>query len=149
MKPRFPSRVRGGMKAILFVVLVACGGKQNTGGPSTGSGSASEPPPPLKDTRTELEKRLATACESVGKKLTQCAYDSAKAELDAGKMKKTDFDLNTKPEILEKHTEEFVKKCNVPTMSSRQVRVLEVCHKEETECAPFVDCLSHLNEPPK
>ena len=136
------------MKALLFLVLVACGGKQTTGG--TGSGSSEPPPPPpLKDTRTELEKRLTAACETVGKKLTQCAYDAAKAEVDAGRMTQKDFELNTKPEILEKHTEEFVKKCNVPTMSSRQVRVLEVCHKEETACAPFVDCLSHLTEPAK
>ncbi len=136
------------MKALLFLILVACGGKQTTNG-GTSTGSDSEPPPPLKDTRTELEKRLSAACETVGKKLTECAYDSAKAELDAGRMTQKDFDLNTKPEILEKHTEEFVKKCNVPTMSSRQVRVLEVCHKEETSCAPFVDCLSHLTEPAK
>ncbi len=134
------------MKALVFVLLVACGGKQT---PTTGSGSgSSEPPPPLKDTRTEIEKRRASACEGVGKKLTSCALDDAKAEVDAGRMSKKDFDLNTKPEILEKNTEEFVKKCNVPSMSSRQVRVLEVCHKEETVCAPFLDCLSHLDEQP-
>jgi hypothetical protein len=34
-------------------------------------------------------------------------------------------------------------------MSSRQVRVLEVCDKEEQQCGPLVSCLGHLNEPAK
>ncbi len=148
MKLDAVSRVRGGMRALVLIAAllgVACGGKQTTG---TGSGSGSDPPPPLKDTRTELEKRLAAACESVGKKATQCALDDAKKDLAEGKVSQKDFDLNTKPELLEENTARFVKKCNVPTMSSRQVRVLEVCFKEETECGPFLDCLSHLEDKP-
>lgn len=137
---------KGLMKTLVFVALVACGGK-TTPGTGPGSGS-SEPPPPLKDTRTEIEKRRATACGDVGKKITACALADAKAEVAAGRMTKKDFDLNTTPEILDKNTEEFVKKCNVPSMSSRQVRVLEVCSKEEAECAPLLDCLSHLDDQP-
>jgi hypothetical protein len=30
-------------------------------------------------------------------------------------------------------------------MSSRQVRVLEVCFREETECAPLEACLANLS----
>jgi hypothetical protein len=134
------------MKAFVVVALIACGGKQ-TPPPSSGSGSAEAGP--VKDTRNEFQKRLATACESVGKRITECAVADAKKEVAAGRMTQKDFDLNTKPEILEKNTEEFVKKCDVPAMTSRQVRVLEVCHKEETECDPFLDCLSHLNDPAK
>ena len=77
------------------------------------------------------------------------AVADAKKEVEAGRMTQQNFDLNTKPEILEKNTEEFVKKCDVPAMTSRQVRVLEVCHKEEADCEPFLDCLSHLSEPAK
>lgn len=134
------------MNALVFVALIACGGKQ-TPTPSNGSGSADAGP--VKDTRNAFQKRLATACESVGKHITDCAVADAKKEVEAGRMTQKDFDLNTKPEILEKNTEEFVKKCDVPAMTSRQVRVLEVCHKEETECDPFLDCLSHLNDPAK
>lgn len=132
------------MKTVVFLALVACGGKPHPTTPTTGSGSAD--PGPVKDTRSELEKRLATSCEAVGQRLTACAVSDAKAEVAAGRMSQKDFELNTKPEILEENTRQFVKKCNVPGMSSRQVRVLEVCHKEETECGPFVDCLSHLND---
>lgn len=135
------------MRAIVLVALVACGGKQTPAPPSGGSGSADVGP--VKDTRNDFQKRLATACESVGKRITDCAVADAKKEVEAGRMTQKDFDLNTKPEILEKNTEAFVKKCDVPEMTSRQVRVLEVCHKEETACEPFVDCLSHLNEPAK
>lgn len=146
MKPHLGIRVRGGMRAFVFVALIACGGKQAPA-PSGGSGSADVGP--VKDTRNELQKRLAVACESVGKRITNCAVTDARKEVEAGRMTQKDFDLNTKPEILEKNTEEFVKRCDVPAMTSRQVRVLEVCHKEETECEPFLDCLSHLNEPAK
>ena len=45
-----------------------------------------------------------------------------------------------------KNTEEFVARCNVPDMSSRQVRVLEVCVREEAVCGPFLSCLDHLND---
>lgn len=136
------------MKAFVLVALIACGGKQPSA-PAGGSGSGSGETDPVKDTRNEFQKRLATACESVGKRITDCAVADAKKEVTAGRMTQKDFDLNTKPEILDKNTEEFVKKCDVPAMTSRQVRVLEVCHNEETECDPFLDCLSHLNEPAK
>jgi hypothetical protein len=33
-------------------------------------------------------------------------------------------------------------------MSSRQVRVLEVCFKEEQECGPLMSCLDHLKAQP-
>jgi hypothetical protein len=33
-------------------------------------------------------------------------------------------------------------------MSSRQVRVLEVCDREESQCGPLLSCLDHLNEKP-
>jgi len=132
------------MKALLFVALVACGGKHT---PPPTIGGIDDPPGPVKDTRTELEKRRDVACEDAGKKLTSCALDDAKAELAAGRLAQKEFELSTAPDVLSKHTAEFVKKCRVP-MSSRQVRVLEVCFKEEAECGPFSDCLTHLNDKP-
>jgi len=134
------------MTTVLCFALVACGGKQPTT-PGTGS-SATVDAGPVKDTRTELEKRLAGACLAAGTKVTQCAVDDAKKEVEAGRMSEKDFKLNTEAKILEKNTEDFVKKCDNPTTSSRQVRVLEVCHKEETACEPFLDCLSHLDDKP-
>jgi hypothetical protein len=131
------------MIRLCFVLAIAaCGGKQTTSPTNTaGSGSAT----PAPDARTTIEKRRDTACESIGKKVTACALDDAKADLKAGKVTQKDFDLNTAPEVLRKNTEEFLKQCEVP-MSSRQVRVLEVCFKEEDQCGPLMDCLTHLND---
>ncbi|MBA2540871.1 MAG: hypothetical protein H0V17_14625 [Deltaproteobacteria bacterium] len=131
------------MKLGLFVLLVACGGKQTTS-PTSGS---DDPPGPVKDTRTELEKRRDVACEAVGKKLTACALDDAKKDLAAGKVTQKEFDLNTTSDVLAKHTAEWMKVCG-DYGSSRRVRVLEVCVKEETECGPLGDCLTHLNDKP-
>jgi hypothetical protein len=43
------------------------------------------------------------------------------------------------------HTREFLRKCKSSTLSSRQVRVYEVCDHEETECGPLVACLDNLH----
>ncbi|HEY4244855.1 MAG TPA: hypothetical protein VGM88_33800 [Kofleriaceae bacterium] len=122
----------------LLVFVVACGSSsQNT--PPT---PAPAPPP---DTRSPIEKRRDTACDSLGPKLTQCALADAKADLAAGKVTQKQFTDDTQPAVLSKNTEEFEKKCKVP-MSSRQVRVLEVCQQQEQACEPLGDCLSHLND---
>jgi hypothetical protein len=127
---------------VVIALLTACGGKQTPKG--TGDGSA-EPVGVVKDTRSPIEKRRDVACDDLGPRLTQCALADAKAELAAGKVSKAEFEKDTAPDILRKNTEEAKKACKVP-MSSRQVRVLEVCLKEETECGPLQDCLGHLND---
>jgi hypothetical protein len=73
----------------------------------------------------------------------QCAVDDARAELEAGRMTQQDFEKNTASEIRAKLGSEWMKACRVE-MSSRQVRVLEVCFKEESACGPLLSCLEHL-----
>lgn len=126
----------------MFALLAACGGKQSPKG--NGSGSA-EPVGVVQDTRTPIEKRRDVACDDLAPKLTACASADAKAALEAGKVSKAEYDKDTAPEVLRKNTDEAKKACKVQ-MSSRQVRVLEVCLKEETECGPLQDCLGHLND---
>jgi hypothetical protein len=124
---------------LVLFALAACGAKQPT---QNGQGSA-EPIGVVKDTRTPIERRRDAACDQLGPKLTQCALEDAKRDFASGKVSKADFDKDTDPGLLNKHTEKWLKGCKVE-MSSRQVRVLEVCYKEETECDPLADCLKHL-----
>ena len=131
--------------AILVACACACGGKQTTE-PISGPGSSEEPPGPVTDSRTEIEKRRETACTDVGTRITACAVSDAKTEHAAGRISKEKLESITSPEIQKKNTEEFIKKCDAPDMSSRQVRVLEVCMREEAECGPFLSCLDHLND---
>jgi len=132
---------------VLVTMLAACGGKQ-TPEPATGSdtGSAADPPGVVTDTRTEIDKRRDVACEATGKKVTDCAVADARKEHAAGRLSKEKLDSITEPAIQKKNAEEFEAKCDVPEMSSRQVRVLEVCMKEESECGPYLACLDHLND---
>jgi len=51
-------------------------------------------------------------------------------------------------ELVSAHKQKFLKECKTSPMSSRQVRVLEVCYKSETECEPLAECLKNL-EPQK
>jgi hypothetical protein len=78
--------------------------------------------------------------------MTACAVEDAKKELAAGKVKQKDFDASTSPDVQRKNTEEFIKACEKAQYSSRQVRVLEVCQTEETQCEPLLACLDNLNK---
>ncbi len=133
--------MRSFVAVAILGALGACGAKQT---PKGGEGSG-DPVGVVTDTRSPLEKRRDTACDGLAPRLTQCAVDDAKADQAAGKISKAELDKDTAPDILRKNTEEAKKACKVP-LSSRQVRVLEVCMKEESECGPLQDCLGHLND---
>lgn len=122
----------------------ACGGKQPTQG---GGSTDDEHPGVVADTRTPFEKRLAAACDALGPKLTQCAVDDAKAELAAGRISQKEHDDLTTADVRAGLTKDWDTRCNRPNTSSRQLRVLEVCFKEETACGPLLDCLENLNAP--
>ncbi len=131
---------------ILVVVLAACGNKSSTPIANGGSGAGSDTAQAPKDTRSEIEKRRDTACQTLGPRITTCAVEDAKKALAAGSLKQKDFDANTAPEVLRKNTDEFIKACEQSQYSSRQVRVLEVCQAQETECEPMLTCLDNLNK---
>jgi hypothetical protein len=126
---------------IISVVLAACGSKSTPVSNATG-----EPAGPVTDTRSEIEKRRDAACGSLGPRITACAVEDAKVELAAGKIKQKDFDANTAPDVQRKNTEEFVDACEKAQYSSRQIRVLEVCQREESQCEPLLACLDNLNK---
>ena len=139
------------MKNLIFliaVVVAACGNKSSTPIANAGSGSADEPPPPPPDTRPEIDKRRDAACEALGPRITSCAVEDAKAAVAAGKLKQKDFEASTAPDVQRKNTDEFIAACKRPKTpySSRQVRVLEVCPREETQCEPMLACLENLNK---
>ena len=126
----------------LVLSLAACGNKGNS---KSGDGDTlpddlrsngnSDPPP-----ATELEKRQGAACEELGPKLTECAIADARATMPPEELAKLDIE-HTAPV----HTREFVKSCKGQAMSSRQVRVYEVCMREETECAALTACLENAS----
>jgi hypothetical protein len=127
------------MFALVFVALAACSGNgKGPVGPTGGSGSGSAPPPV--DTRSEIEKRRDSACEALEPKLFACAVEDAKAQMSPEAFAKLKPD-----ELRAPHRKDFFEKCKKPSYSSRQVRVLEVCFREEKECGPLADCLLNLD----
>jgi hypothetical protein len=100
----------------------------------------------MADTRTPIEQRRDAACDQLGPKLTACAVEDARADLAAGKVGQQQFALDTAPEVQRKNTEKFQAACRGTAYSSRQVRVLEVCFRAETQCGPLLDCLEHLKD---
>ena len=119
--------------------VAACGGREtppaSPGGPATASTSDDEVPAPH---QTELERRRDAACEQLGPKLTECAAADAKKTMSPEELKKLDLD-KTAPV----HTRKFIEECKQQQLSSRQVRVYEVCLREETACEPLVACLDN------
>lgn len=123
------------------VVVASCGGSQSAGaGGPPGDDTAATPA----DTRTELERRLEAACDALEPRLVACAVDDSRAELAAGRITQQQFDDLTAPKWQDALRKKWATECNRRDRSSRQVRVLEVCFAEETECEPLLDCLEHL-----
>jgi len=126
---------------LMIVFAAACGGKSQTPVANSGGDTGA-----VKDTRTELGRRRDTACETLGPRITTCAVEDSKAALEAGEIQQKQYDEITKPEVRAKNTSEFVEQCQKADYSSRQVRVLEVCQREESECAPLLACLDNLTK---
>ena len=117
---------------LLLASLAACGGSS----PKPVGGSDPELDP-VEPPRSELQVRQEAACEAVGRKNTQCAIEDTAAQ-------SPDVRKEADPERTAAiNTREFIKGCTAQYMSSRQVRVYEVCLKEETECEPFLTCLDN------
>jgi hypothetical protein len=127
----------------LGLALAGCGGSQRA--PDRAADGAADPGPA--SPRSPLERRRDAACDALGPRLTACAVADARADLAAGKIDQRQFERDTAPAIQRKNTEEFETGCKAARYSSRQIRVLEVCSREETECAPLLDCLAHLHDP--
>ena len=131
----------------LIAAGLGCGGSQHA---ADGEGPVNRAPAPAPavDPRTPIERRRDAACDQLGPKITACAVADARADLASGKTDQRQFTADTAPEVQHKNTEEFVRACKKAQYSSRQVRVLEVCLHEETQCAPLLDCLGHLSDRP-
>jgi hypothetical protein len=132
----------------LALAWVACGGGQPPP-PQPAGGSD----PAFHDTRTAIEKRRDTACEQLGQRNTACAVADARQNLAKGvdpnghAYSKDMFDRDTAAAVQAKNTEVFVDKCKKQHLNSYQVRVYEVCMREETECDPMLACLQHVHDP--
>ena len=120
------------MFALVSVLAIGCGGT------SQPSASATTPDIANGPKLSPFQERQNAACEALGPKITQCAIDDAKATMTPEKLAELKLD-QTAPI----NTKKFIDKCEASQMSSRQLRVHEVCFKQETECAPLLACLDN------
>src|SRR4051794_29613972 len=121
----------------LAAVGLGCGGPAKT--PTTGPDNHPTPT----DDRTQLEIRRDAACGQLGPRLTACAVAEARATMTKEELAELDLE-KTAPV----HTEEFIAECKQRQLSSRQVRVYEVCGAQETECDALLSCLDNANPTP-
>lgn len=95
------------------------------------------------DGDTEIARRQQAACNQVMPVLTACAVSDACEKMEPDKLAELDLE-NTAPI----HARENLKKCKGTPMSSHQVRVYEVCIREEQgDCAALAACLENANPP--
>jgi len=145
MMPRAPAAAA----AILgLAVALGLGAPAGCGGPQRPdpAGDSAAGVAPAADPRTPIERRRDAACEALGPRLTACAVADTRADLAAGKIDQRQFERDTAPEWQQKLTAKFLADCQSKSYSSRQVRVLEVCFREETQCNPLLACLDHLRD---
>jgi hypothetical protein len=135
---------------VIALLLAACGGSKSSTDDDTLPDDLSKKDPdavPDEPVQTEIQRRQAAACEQLGPRITECAIEDARAQMSPEEFAKLDVANTGKV-----HTREFIKDCNASPMSSRQVRVYEVCPAEETECGALLACLEnadpdHATEP--
>lgn len=133
--------------ALTPALSLALGGPAGCGGPQRApDGDGAGGPAPAADPRTPIERRRDAACDALGPRLTACAVADTRADLAAGKIDQRQFERDTAPEWQQKLTAKWEAQCKGASYSSRQVRVLEVCSRAETECGPLVACLDHLHD---
>ena len=130
----------------IVLTLVACSSRPAAKHPDDDPnwGRPQDAQGPAKDSRTPLEQRRDAGCTQLGPRLTACAVEDAKADLAAGKTTQKQFDQDTAAAVQSKNTQQFVDKCEASQMSSRQVRVLEVCFKQAPDCGELRRCLANL-----
>lgn len=131
------SRSSSALLPWLVALASACSGS---------GGGAAAPRGPAQDPvagKTELERRQEAACQAVGERTTACAVADAKTKATPEQLRWLSLE-QTAP----RNTAKFVEECLARPMSSRQVRVFEVCFREERECAPFFACLEHARPQP-
>ncbi|MBK9034085.1 MAG: hypothetical protein IPL61_22920 [Myxococcales bacterium] len=136
-QPRSRRRVQGGSMIRVSSVIVIALAVAACGGSHPAPSSPDEPAPPP-DRRTELERRRDAACEALGPRMTDCAIADARATMSPEELAKLEIE-STAPV----HTKKFVESCQAQSLSSRQVRVYEVCLREEQECDPLIACLDN------
>jgi hypothetical protein len=131
---------------LALLLAAACGGQPAPKPGIVGNTAGSDDPPAgvVKDTRTPIERRRDAACEKLGPKLAQCAVEDSREKLAAGQITQQQFADATKPDVVRALAADWRKNCRKGYMSSRQVRVLEVCFREEPECGPLEACLQNL-----
>jgi len=134
--------------AVIVAALgaIACGGQQKPA-PTAGSGSGSsadddltihpQKPGGTAAADSPIHKRRNAACEQLGPRLTECAIEDAKKNHDSEALKDID-------KVAPLNTKKFIEACEGSEMSSRQVRVLEVCYHDAPDCAQLDECLKNL-----
>ena len=128
--------------AMLLPLGVACSGTSAKDGSTLGDGTAAPLSPEeqkRRDALARLQTRQDATCESLGPRITQCSMDDARATMTPEQLAELDLE-KTAP----KHTAEFIDQCKSADYSPRQVRVMEVCQAEESECAPLLSCLDNM-----
>src|SRR5687767_9708406 len=131
------------MRLAFVLALAACGGTQ----PPPPS-NVSDPPGVVQDTRTEIEKRRDAACDKLEPRLFECALADARTARSNGEISQAELDAVLKPDMRELHRQDWDKQCKQREINSYQVRVLEVCDREEQECSPLHACLQNLQRKP-
>jgi hypothetical protein len=122
---------------VIAVVLAACT-------PSPGPTTDTTTPTPPADTRTPIEKRRDEGCEQVGRKSAACAVEESNRKFADGKITKTEHEQAVEPKVVRALGDKYIAECRHEQLSSRQVRVMEVCMREETECAAWQSCIANM-----
>jgi hypothetical protein len=137
-----PRRTRT-LLAVITAAVAGCGGAQPAASPPVEDdvlpnpqGDEAAGPPP-----TEFGRRQWAVCERLAPRITACAVADL---VNATPEERAEADPERTAPI---HTRVTMQRCKAAQLSSRQLRVLEVCEREEADCGPLTACLANLEQP--
>ncbi|MEZ4359219.1 MAG: hypothetical protein R3B48_03495 [Kofleriaceae bacterium] len=127
---------RGRWPLAVALLSLACGGR---GAPAERPAGVEPQPEPA----SEFARRQRAACAATGERVTACAITGLRAASTKDELAKLDLE-----KMQQVNSAAYAEKCEADALSSRQLRVYEVCLREERECEPFLSCLDNLTPQP-
>jgi hypothetical protein len=116
----------GKLFAVTILMLTAC------------SGSTAPAPDPVVSNRddTALREAQDAACHRVAPKVTDCAIESARANMPPDEFAEMARDLD---ETSARHSEQYIRSCKAAAMSRRQIAIYDQCPLD-VSCEQFLSC---------
>lgn len=84
-------------------------------------------------------------CDALAPRLTTCAVEQARKNLTEREIEKQGL---SDPAFLRKYTNDIRSECSLKEISMRQIKLLETCTAQDSDCKTYLSCLDTVQAKP-